>query len=219
MQLQEKLLSILATIHECFRPGELAYLAVTSKIENPLRDRIAFALHDQIEDGFLVHREWKDKNKKKADIAITDMDNEVKYLIECKAHSAPTFERGYSDLIRRDLRKMCHASEEATELYFIFFFNHVQSLRPIDRKFEYAVKYFHLLNNALKKQAYHPDMASYVHEHWAQHLRDVKLDPAKSNAVTITAGSYHGMPVFIHAYVYGPVFRRELNAQFDGLTS
>jgi hypothetical protein len=215
MQLQEKLISILATIHECFRPDELAYLAVTSKIENPLRDRIAFALHDQIGDCFLVHREWKDKYKKKADIAVTDMDNKVKCLIECKAHSAPTYERGYSDLIRGDMRKMYHTSEEATELYFIFFFNHLQSFRPIDRKFEYAIKYFHLLNNALKRRAYSPDMTSHVHQHWAQHLRDISLDSAKSNAIVIPAGSYHAMPVFIHAYLYGPFFKKDIKQLFD----
>jgi hypothetical protein len=217
--LQEKLISILATIHKNFRLGELAYLAVTSKIENPLRDRIAFALHDQIGDRFLVHREWKDKHNKKADITVTDMDDAVNCLIECKAHSAPTYERGYSDLTRKDLKKMYDSSDETTECYFIFFFNHVHSLQAIDPQFRYAIKYWRLLNNALGVYQYAQDMTDQIHAHWHRHMTDIKLDVGKSKGVRIEAGNYYGMQVFVHAYVYGPVFREELKEQFDGLTS
>ena len=46
--------------------GELAYLAVTSKVEFPVRDRFAWELHRRIEDpSLLVAREWK-----RADMAV-----------------------------------------------------------------------------------------------------------------------------------------------------
>jgi len=41
-----------------FASGELAYLALTSKIERPLQDRLAWCLHTQF-PGLVVSREWR----------------------------------------------------------------------------------------------------------------------------------------------------------------
>lgn len=43
---------------ESFAPGELAYLALTSKIERPLQNRLAWSLHTQL-PGRVVSREWR----------------------------------------------------------------------------------------------------------------------------------------------------------------
>jgi hypothetical protein len=49
-----------------FERGELAYLAVTSKVEFPVRDRLAWELHRGLEDrSLLVAREWR-----RADMAV-----------------------------------------------------------------------------------------------------------------------------------------------------
>src|SRR6185312_13831032 len=111
--------SIIANLQGSFHPNELAYLAATSKIEGPIRDRIAFRLHVQLESSLLVHREWRDRNNFWADIAVTDEQNRPKFLVELKAHSAPTYEQGYSQLIRKDLQKLYNAGESDTELYVI----------------------------------------------------------------------------------------------------
>ncbi len=166
MSFYPALIQILADIHNHFQLDELGYLAVTSKIENPLRDRVAFALHQKFGQEFLVHREWKDLNNKKADIAITDLNNKVQCLIECKAHSAPTYEKGYSRLTKKDLSKMFHSSEKNTELYFLFFFNHVHSPTAIDPKFRFSIKYWQLLNNALALFKYQPDLTDKVQTHY-----------------------------------------------------
>ncbi len=65
-------------------PGELAYYALTSKIEGQIRDKLAFALHRQLEkDGFVVSREWN-----RTDIAVLDTSTEpesARLLLELKA--------------------------------------------------------------------------------------------------------------------------------------
>jgi hypothetical protein len=210
MSFHSSIVHILTNVHQCFQPNELAYLAVTSKVENPLRDQIAFALHARFNDQYLVHREWKDPNNKKADIAITDTDNKVQCLIECKAHSAPTYEKGYSQLALRDLQKMYNSSDESTELYFLFFLNHVHSAQPILDRFQYAIKYWKLLNNALQKFDFTADMTEHIAGHWSQHMKDIGLNAQKSRSFRIKGGAYYNMKVYVHAHLYGPVKRVDL---------
>ncbi len=61
-------------------PGELAYLALTSKIERPLQDRLAWLLHIRL-PGWVVSREWR-----AIDIAILSAGAESPLvLLEAKA--------------------------------------------------------------------------------------------------------------------------------------
>ena len=63
-----------------FAPGELAYLALTSKIERPLQDRLAWLLHTRLPD-LVVSREWR-----ATDIAILSAGAESPLvLLEAKA--------------------------------------------------------------------------------------------------------------------------------------
>jgi hypothetical protein len=207
MPLIECLEKIVRNLETDFQPDELAYLAATSKIENPIRDRIAFALHDSLGDGALIHRERKDKRGKKADIAITDFGNRPKYIIELKAHSAPTYEKGYSELIRRDIEKMYHAGDDQTELYTVFLFNHLYKDGEIDDRYQYALKYYDLLNHAAKLNAFAQDASFVTLKHWTRHMGDLGLSPAKGKAVPVGGGDYYDMPMTIHAFIYGPMYR------------
>ena len=63
---KDVLLQGLADAGTSFEQGELAYLAVTSKVELPVRDRFAWELHRRLEDrSLLVAREWR-----RADLAV-----------------------------------------------------------------------------------------------------------------------------------------------------
>lgn len=63
-----------------FAPGELAYLALTSKIERPLQDRLAWCLHNRL-PGLVVSREWRT-----TDIAVLSARAESPLvLLEAKA--------------------------------------------------------------------------------------------------------------------------------------
>ena len=61
-----------------FEPGELAFLAATSKIEQPIRDRLSWRLQQTLKDYDVV-REWR-----RADIAILK-DKSPVAVIELKA--------------------------------------------------------------------------------------------------------------------------------------
>lgn len=45
---------IISSIADKYEPNELAFLALTSKIENPLRDKIAFALYKEFGNRKIV---------------------------------------------------------------------------------------------------------------------------------------------------------------------
>ena len=61
------------------RKNELAYLALTSKVERPVQDKWAFLLHRELQPKYLVAREWK-----RLDIAILNKET-PKALIELSA--------------------------------------------------------------------------------------------------------------------------------------
>jgi hypothetical protein len=211
MTFSTRLLSILSSLNKTFHPDELAYLAATSKIEGPIRDRIAYRLHAELPPDLLVHREWRDINSRWADIAVTDEQNRPHYLLELKAHSAPTFEPGYSELIRKDLLKLREAAEPSTELYLIFLFNHVYYSGTIDTKYRHALKYYNLQNFASKQNQFAIDVSTQTKAHWEAHLERFGLSSEKAQpGVRMKAGNYHGMPLWIHAYVLGPLYRAEL---------
>ncbi len=210
MSIYRTVLDVIERLHTDFSENELAYLAVTSKIENPLRDRIAFELHKRLGQQFLVHREWAYAKRSKADLAVTDDKNRVKYLFEFKAHSLPTYEQGYSDKIRLDLQKLYAASNEETESYFIYFLNHVKAKDLLDHRFQHVVKYHKYLNQALQLHRLETDISDKVTEYWHRHLEEVGMEKAKSALLKIEAGSYYDIPVSIFAFIYGPMMKTDI---------
>ncbi len=69
----------LSRVGSDFQPDELAFLAATSKVELPIRDRLAWALQRALGADFTVSREWR-----RADLAVLENDGVVAQL-EAKA--------------------------------------------------------------------------------------------------------------------------------------
>ena len=215
MSFSEQLISILSNLENNFDQNELAYLAATSKVEGPIRDKIAYCLHMEIDPSLLAHREWRGRKNRWTDIAITDAQNRPLSLIEIKAHSGPTFEPGYTAKVREDLQKLYHAGEPDTELYFIFLFNHLFHPGTINPKYVYAVKYFDLQNFASRQNDFAEDVSEQTTTHWERHLSELGLLSEKSHkCIQIRGGSYHGMPMTVHAFAYGPMFQSDLKEIF-----
>jgi hypothetical protein len=89
-----------------FEDGELAYTALTSKVELPLRDRLAWRLHKQL-PHLTIAREWK-----RTDLAILDKESTPLALLEAKAlytFDIATAERAnvrkYTARVKNDLLK------------------------------------------------------------------------------------------------------------------
>jgi hypothetical protein len=85
-----------------FNENELAYLALTSKIEFPIRDKLAYNLYKKLwGQGIIVAREWR-----RSDLAFLDGGEPV-FICELKA--AYTFDifkhEDYLKLIEKDIAK------------------------------------------------------------------------------------------------------------------
>lgn len=64
----------------CFDENELAYFALTSKVEQPIRDKLAFHLFNKLKLNQTILREWK-----RVDIAALSDNGEAEALIELTA--------------------------------------------------------------------------------------------------------------------------------------
>jgi len=113
--------------------------------------------------------------------------------------------------INRDLEKLYLASQRATELYYVYFFNHIRSAARLSMDYKFSIKYWDKLNSALKKYEYSESMGQQTSKHWEKHVEEIGLARDKTKEYCIAAGKYYDMPVFIHAYLYGPFFKQELN--------
>lgn len=74
----DELLSAVVDVRNEFERGELAYLALTSKPELAIRDRLAWIL---VRGGHRVAREWRER----CDLAVLDTDGEPFVVLESKA--------------------------------------------------------------------------------------------------------------------------------------
>lgn len=117
-------------VHKLFQPDELAYLALTSKIELPVRDRLAFSLYRRLDD-LLIAREWK-----RVDLAVLAGDGETpEMLLEAKA--LYTFDligdeawtSRYPEKVTADLAALCARKDltERTQLFALVLATHPTS--------------------------------------------------------------------------------------------
>ena len=102
-----------------FGAGELAFLALTSKIELPVRDRLAWSLYKELWPGSVVAREWR-----RIDLAILPEGHadEPDALIQAKA--LYTFDlatslslRNYEVAVRADIGKASAVSSKDTKTF------------------------------------------------------------------------------------------------------
>lgn len=104
-------------VAHCFQKNEdeLAYLALTQKIEHAIRDKLAFVLHQQLREdpSLLVCREWN-----RRDLAIVQ-HSLPRLILEAKAiYSFDIVKTGalhpFPELVEEDLQKAAQWSEDAS---------------------------------------------------------------------------------------------------------
>lgn len=121
----DKALSVALTRTEkSFSENELAYLIVTSKIELPFRDRLAFNLHQQSQD-WRVAREWK-----RIDLAILTPCGNPVALLEAKAmYMFDPLLTGshYMTLTINDEQKALKSAQPDTQVYSLLLSAHLHS--------------------------------------------------------------------------------------------
>lgn len=133
-----------------FQREEISYLGLTSKIEIQLRDKLAFALHNEFKDKFIVTREWK-----KCDIAILDKNTlepilllELKNCYSCDLLKKSTLKE-YELEIKKDLNKSYNLSSEKTQFYSVLFITKPRTIIPAE--YLKIVKYSKAINSGFNK--------------------------------------------------------------------
>lgn len=83
--LDDVVIHSLSSLEDEFRCDELGYLALTTKVEQPLRDRWTFSLHKTLApQGYCTAREWNAGDRSRIDLAILK-DQVPTVLVELKA--------------------------------------------------------------------------------------------------------------------------------------
>ena len=168
----EKLLTeTIANLDSLFSKNELAYLALTTKIELPIRDKWAFKLYETLNpENIVVSREWR-----RTDLAIIE-DNSPKVLIELKAmYTFDAFFKqedisGYAEKLFCDIKKskdLCmkvyeeevqktkekgiEVEKRDTQIYSVLLATHPKGI--IDKKMARVIKYSSAINRSLKEHS------------------------------------------------------------------
>lgn len=147
--MQELIVRSIEKLGDQFQENELAYLALTTKIELPLRDRWAFSLYRELNGDYNVSREWK-----RTDLAILK-GSMPQVLIELKAMYS--FDAaldtdgigGFTDAMTLDANKAKYLAADDTEIYTVLLATHPgSSLSP---EMNGIIKYVPGINKAIEK--------------------------------------------------------------------
>lgn len=185
-------------VESSFQLDELAYLALTSKVEHPVRDRWSYKILRALADSeAIVSREWK-----RRDLAIL-VNGAPRAIVELKAMY--TFDAakdkdisGYATKLKYDMEKAEEHSRSNLanlEIFGVLLATHPD--RQIDKKYDGVVKYLGGINR-------------WVGEFSSQDL----LKAAKKNVLcamrehkmiaegTYQGGSAFGASVSVHYWMF-----------------
>ncbi len=146
--MQNEIIATLKNILNEFQKDELAYLALTTKIELPFRDRWAYSLFKNLANTNInVSREWM-----RTDLALIE-NNSPTTLIELKAMY--TFDAlsqrqllGYTDAMSNDEEKAKKLADVNTEIYTVLLATHPTSI--VNSSLSKIVKYDKGVNKAIR---------------------------------------------------------------------
>lgn len=164
MKLDKNLImsSLQQTIDE-FGKDELAFLALTTKIELPLRDRWAYVLHKKLaKQSFIVSREWK-----RVDLAVLEESTPVA-LVELKAmytFDAVSEKGNYKKRIgylKQDIQNVKKFASRNTNIYGVLLATHPKKI--ISNNLTGIVKYRTGINGAFKRLGNHNEIARVASE-------------------------------------------------------
>lgn len=182
-----------------FEENELAYLGITGKLENPLRDKIAFRLQKNFGDSHIVAREWNAGPKKgRADMAILDRDGNLKCLVEIKAYSAMIGIEKFGEKMLADVQKSKKViGKEEVENVFIFFANRVHNLPESKVIQKEAIKYAPKIRSALNQNILDSDIIS----NWQKAIpKQIKIQ--KETIVNFYGGNQYGVDLNVLGFLY-----------------
>jgi hypothetical protein len=204
MELSAILASAIGTAGHSFADGELAFLALTSKVERPLLDRISYQLHVALQPlGLMVAREYPAAAGIRCDVAVL-REGRIAAAIEAKAmYTADgTRQNGlcrqYPDLLETDLRRYSSVKIEGLKVYSLLLATHLLAAPPSNLR--QVIKYSPMLNQAFKSHTTANTIRDIAEQGLGKLLR---LDLRKA-AGTLKAGHAFGIEVELLWWLYGP---------------
>lgn len=170
-----------------FAENELAYLSLTSKVENPIRDRVAWALQCRIGPELIVSREWK-----RCDLAILQASdtNSPLAVVEFKAGIATEVDMPYKfiDWMAKDIAKRKTPELSHALLYWVALATRVTGEIPPSMR--YVVKY---------RRTYGREQSGY------EYLEERMRHHGEVVRGTIRGGQMFGLDVDIDYWILGPI--------------
>jgi hypothetical protein len=178
---------------------ELAYLALTSKPEHALRDRLAWRLHQAVGDHLVVAREWR-----RVDLAVLDRDQPVA-LVEAKSFYAfdairPGHRASWLAKMQADVTKATRLST-TSEVYVLAFVTNLEGSIGAHLR-NRVVKYASGIEKALKQVGTEP--AAFNRKAAEDLRRDIAEWDREMTHVRFDAGRAWDITVSVDAYLIGP---------------
>jgi hypothetical protein len=186
------------------KDNHLAYLALTSKIEIPIRDKLAHTLYKNLHDKKInVAREWPGKSGR-SDIALLD-NNNPKAIIEVKAfYTFDLIKKNAADYInevKKDIDKAKEAANDDTEIYALLLATHPHNVPEHSD----AIKYYKSIQNMYKSnenEATHRTNA-------VNNVSNLQLNNRINASGSITCEKAFGVNVDVLWWLYGPFLKNE----------
>lgn len=196
MNAGETLATELRRLQESFAPDELAYLALTSKVEFVVRDRLAFRLYRRFgAGGDLVAREWRRRDLAVLRNGVPTLLVEVKAMYSFDAGKTASL-RQFREAVRNDCRKALRQAVAGTEVYALLLVTHPKA--NCGSALEGVVKY----RRGIERAAAHgiPE----VREEARRAIAKAFAGEPVALHDTLAAGTAFGVPVCIDYWLFGP---------------
>lgn len=194
----------LAGLEGQFANDELAFLALTSKVELPVRDRLAYALFRRLPPCLLVAREWR-----RIDLAVLSRGPRPTPRMLLEAKALYTFDLvgddrwviRYPEKVERDLLKLREIDgiPGAAHLFGLILATHPTN--PIDGELAQVAKYSRGIAKAVREMR-DPDA---VEKEARRNLRSRlgKLGPIHEGK--LRAGTAYGVQLEVLYWLLGPI--------------
>ena len=204
MELAKLLIASIEAAGESFVSGELAFLALTSKVERPLLDRVSFQLHRVLEsEGLVVAREYRIAAGVRADAAVLKngellaaLEAKAMYTADCTRRGG--FDRQYPDLLNADLHRYGTLRAGELRVYSLLLGTHLLSAPP--RTLSRVIKYPTMIGQAFKAHNDAKGIRTVAEKNLASFIRsEVRIADG-----TIEAGMAFGVEVDVMWWLYGP---------------
>jgi hypothetical protein len=185
-----------------FDKNELAYLALTSKVELPIRDKLAWRLAHQYEHDFYVAREWN-----RIDMAVL-RSNDAHPLMLCQLKAMYTFDaviggpdsNGFAETCADELDKlkMMRGLHNSIEICTILLATHPLCKLPSHSETSGAIKYSQGVNRAFRECGSENVIKTNCHDAVSAYFTERGYDSLPGE---IKAGQFYGIGVEILYWV------------------